>query len=52
MLQRLILLVRSETMFAFFKLLEDPYGGVNRYLQTHVGLTEDDLAIIRRNILP
>lgn len=39
-------------MTAFLQLLQEKYGGVDSYLQTYVGLSEDDIVIIRRNILP
>ena len=43
---------RSETMIAFLQLLGEKYGGVESYLKTHVGITDEEIHIIRRNILP
>ncbi|KAI0660756.1 protein-tyrosine phosphatase-like protein [Cubamyces menziesii] len=42
---------RAETMLAFLRMLEDRYGGVEQYLKNVVGLTDDDIATIRRNFL-
>ena len=42
---------RKEIMIAFLKVIEEKYGGVENYLRTHVLLTDDDIATIRRNIL-
>ena len=38
-------------MLAFLRMLEDRYGGVEQYLKNVVGLTDDDIATIRRNFL-
>lgn len=46
------LLHRSETMISFLQLLDGKYGGVESYLKTHVGITDEEIHIIRRNILP
>ncbi|KII95039.1 hypothetical protein PLICRDRAFT_48010 [Plicaturopsis crispa FD-325 SS-3] len=42
---------RPETMIAFLRLLEEKYGGVDGYLKKYVGFGDEDIAIIRRNIL-
>ncbi|OBZ70102.1 Tyrosine-protein phosphatase, partial [Grifola frondosa] len=42
---------RAETMLAFLHLLEQQYGGVEGYLKRHVGLTDEDIAAIQRNLL-
>ncbi|KAI0776215.1 protein-tyrosine phosphatase-like protein [Trametes elegans] len=42
---------RAETMLAFLHLLEDRYGGVEAYLKNYVGLTDNDIAAIRKNFL-
>jgi hypothetical protein len=47
----LTVLYRVETMIAFLHLLDERYGGENKYLMSHVGLSEEDLAMIRRNII-
>ncbi|KAI0751035.1 protein-tyrosine phosphatase-like protein [Daedaleopsis nitida] len=40
---------RSETMIAFLRMLNERYGGVEKYLQTVVGLTDEDITTIRTN---
>jgi hypothetical protein len=47
----LTVVYRSETMIAFLHLLDERYGGANQYLMSHVGLSEEDLAVIRKNII-
>ncbi|KAH8096727.1 protein-tyrosine phosphatase-like protein [Cristinia sonorae] len=42
---------RAETMLAFLHLLREKYGGVEEYLKQYVGLTDADIAAIRRNLL-
>ena len=42
---------RHETMIAFLQMLQDRYGGPEAYLRDVVGLSVDDIAIIRRNFL-
>ncbi|KAI9000781.1 protein-tyrosine phosphatase-like protein [Trametes punicea] len=42
---------RAETMYSFLRMLADRYGGVEAYLKNVVGLTDDDIAIIRKNFL-
>lgn len=42
---------RKEVMLAFLALIDDKYGGVEAYLREYVGLGEEDLETIRRNIL-
>ena len=42
---------RRETMLAFLNLLQEKYGGVRQYLKHHLGLTDEDIATIRSNIL-
>ncbi|KAG7097323.1 hypothetical protein E1B28_004682 [Marasmius oreades] len=42
---------RYETMIAFLALLEDQYGGVEKYVKTFLKLTDDDINIIRNNLL-
>ncbi|KAH9943222.1 protein-tyrosine phosphatase-like protein [Epithele typhae] len=41
---------RPETMVAFLQMLRDRYGGVEVYLRNTVGLTDEDVATIRRNL--
>lgn len=38
-------------MLAFLLLLEEKYGGVERYLKDVVRLTDEDILIVRSNIL-
>jgi hypothetical protein len=47
----LTVLYRAETMIAFLHLLDERYGGENKYLMSHVGLSEEDLAMIRKNVI-
>ncbi|OJA18919.1 hypothetical protein AZE42_07863 [Rhizopogon vesiculosus] len=42
---------RYETMLAFLNLLEDKYGGVETYVKTYTGLTDEDLQTIRSNLV-
>ncbi|TFK64054.1 hypothetical protein BDN72DRAFT_872181 [Pluteus cervinus] len=42
---------RRETMLAFLNLLQEKYGGVHQYLKQNLGLTDEDIATIRSNIL-
>ncbi|KAI0638416.1 protein-tyrosine phosphatase-like protein [Trametes polyzona] len=42
---------RAETMLAFLQLLQERYGGVEAYVKNVVGLTEEDIATIRKNFL-
>ncbi|KAJ8593152.1 hypothetical protein M405DRAFT_786434 [Rhizopogon salebrosus TDB-379] len=46
-----LLTSRYETMIAFFDLLEEKYGGVETYVKTYTGLTDEDLRIIRSNLV-
>lgn len=41
----------AEIMHAFLHLLEEKYGGVEAYLRRYVHLTDEDIDIIRRNLL-
>ena len=38
-------------MRAFLDLLSNSYGGVEKYLKRHVGLTDEDISIIRQNLI-
>ncbi|KAJ7572638.1 tyrosine phosphatase family-domain-containing protein [Mycena floridula] len=42
---------RCETMLAFLAVLHDRYGGAEGYAKVVLGLSDDDLVIIRRNLL-
>ncbi|KAF7290925.1 TYR-PHOSPHATASE-2 domain-containing protein [Mycena chlorophos] len=42
---------RHETMIAFLEMLDSKYGGVEEYVKRVVGLTDEDIVIIRRNLL-
>ncbi|KAI0375894.1 hypothetical protein BV20DRAFT_932406 [Pilatotrama ljubarskyi] len=42
---------RAETMLAFLQMLEERYGGVEEYVKKVVGLTDEDIATIRKNFL-
>ncbi|KAG6335887.1 hypothetical protein ID866_3196 [Astraeus odoratus] len=42
---------RYGTMKAFLDLLEQKYGGVEGYVKNYCGLTDDDLATIRTNLV-
>jgi len=46
-----LLTSRYETMIAFFDLLEEKYGGVETYVKTYTGLTDEDLKTIRSNLV-
>jgi len=46
-----MLAYRPETMLAFLLLLEEKYGGVEEYLRSVVRLTDEDISIVRSNIL-
>ena len=38
-------------MIAFLYLLKEKYGGPVNYVKTFVGLTEDDISVIRNNLI-
>jgi len=38
-------------MIAFCNLLEEKYGGVETYVKSHTGLTDEDLRVIRSNLV-
>jgi hypothetical protein len=38
-------------MRAFFNLLEEKYGGVETYVKAYTELTDEDLKIIRSNLV-
>lgn len=42
---------RPDTMLAFLSMLEEKYGSVERYLRDVVQLTDEDISIVRSNIL-
>lgn len=42
---------RAETMTAFLKLLEESYGGVEKYLENYLGFVTEDISIIRHHLL-
>jgi len=42
---------RHETMQAFLEHLDSEYGGVEEYVRRYVGLSDKDIATIKRNIL-
>ncbi|EGO02003.1 hypothetical protein SERLA73DRAFT_71160 [Serpula lacrymans var. lacrymans S7.3] len=42
---------RFETMEAFLTLLDKKYGGVDEYAKRYLGLTQEDLATIRKNLV-
>ncbi|KAJ7587133.1 tyrosine phosphatase family-domain-containing protein [Mycena floridula] len=42
---------RHETMLGFLAVLQEKYGGAEGYAKVVLGLSDDDLAIIRRNVL-
>ncbi|RDB19827.1 Tyrosine-protein phosphatase [Hypsizygus marmoreus] len=42
---------RHETMKAFLTLLQEKYGGAEEYLKRYAGLSDEDIRIIRDNIL-
>ena len=42
---------REETMQAFLKMLGEQYGGVKEYVRRACGLTEQDIVVIRQNLL-
>jgi hypothetical protein len=44
-------LSREETMHAFLKMLGERYGGVKEYVRRACGLTDQDIVIIRQNLL-
>jgi len=42
---------REETMQAFITMLDERYGGVKEYVRRICGLTDQDIATIRQNLL-
>jgi len=42
---------RSGTMTAFLELLQHNYGGVEGYVKKYAKLSDEDLAVIRRNLI-
>jgi hypothetical protein len=42
---------REETMQAFIMMLDKRYGGVKEYVRRTCGLTDQDMVIIRQNLL-
>jgi len=42
---------RHETMTAFLSLLQEKYGGVQEYVKHYIGLSEDDINIIQKNLV-
>jgi len=42
---------REETMQAFLQMLDERYGGVKEYVRCACGLSDQDIAIIRKNLL-
>jgi len=42
---------RAETMLAFLDLLNEKYGGIEGYLNTFLGFSEEDITKMRKNIL-
>ncbi|PBL02875.1 hypothetical protein ARMGADRAFT_913359 [Armillaria gallica] len=46
-----MLTCRRETMLAFLTHLEATYHGVEEYVKTYLGLTDEDIVIIRNNLL-
>jgi hypothetical protein len=42
---------RKETMQAFIMMLNERYGGVEEYARRTCGLTDQDIVIIRQNLL-
>jgi len=42
---------RHETMQSFLKYLQEKYGGAEEYIRRYVGLTDDEIATIKRHIL-
>jgi len=42
---------RTETMLEFLKMLQNQYGGVEEYIKQYTGISDDDIVIIRDNLL-
>jgi len=42
---------RPDTMLAFLSLLEEKYCGAEKYLKDVVQLTDEDISIVKSNIL-
>ncbi|KIM46439.1 hypothetical protein M413DRAFT_17086 [Hebeloma cylindrosporum] len=42
---------RHETMQAFLEHFDEKYGGVDEYVRRYVGLSDEEIAIIKRNLL-
>jgi Tyrosine phosphatase family len=42
---------REETMQAFIRMLDERYGGVKEYVRRTCSLTDQDMVIIRQNLL-
>lgn len=43
--------IRYETMHSALALLRDKYGGVEAYVKNFCGLGDDDISIIRFNLV-
>ncbi|KAH6915078.1 protein-tyrosine phosphatase-like protein [Coprinopsis sp. MPI-PUGE-AT-0042] len=42
---------RHETMIAFLKHMEEAYGGAENYVKHYVGLSDEDIETVKRNLL-
>lgn len=42
---------RPETMTAFLDLLQDKYGGAEMYVKRYMQLGEEDVIVIKRNLI-
>jgi len=42
---------RHETMQAFLEHFDEKYGGVDEYVKRYVGFSDEEIAIIKRNLL-
>ena len=38
-------------MIAFLKLMEEAYGGAESYVKKYVGLSDEDVKVVKRNLL-
>jgi hypothetical protein len=47
----LIISDSAETMQAFLEYFDENYGGAEEYIRRHVGLSDEDIATIKNNIL-
>jgi hypothetical protein len=48
---KLTFVLRYESMLGTLQMMEEKYGGVEGYVKTYCKLTDEDIAIIRKNLV-